>query len=144
MKKRGDLARQMIQEKDNEIIEIKKLLTNNNDNRNNTSTNSSTNNYTTINLDAPNDINSKLTSYDSNVTNSNINTEQSYIYLRKAFSGFVKAKRDVELENLGRVIVALLCFDDNERQDVLQAITQMGINIYIYSFIINLLQLLIS
>ena len=139
MKKRGDLARQMIQEKDNEIIEIKKLLTNNNENRNNTSTNSSTtnsstNNYTTINLDAPNDIN-KLTSYDSNVTNSNINTEQSYIYLRKAFSGFVKAKRDVELENLGRVIVALLCFDDNERQDVLQAIAQMGINIYLYLFI---------
>ena len=143
MKKRGDLARQMIQEKDNEIIEIKKLLNNNNENRNNTSTSSSTNNYTTINLDAPNDI-TKLTSYDSNVTNSNINTEQTYIYLRQAFSGFVKAKRDVELENLGRVIVALLCFDDNERQDVLQAIAQMGINIYIYSFIINFLLLLIS
>lgn len=132
IKKRGDLARNMIQEKDNEIIEIKKLI-NNNDSK---TTSGYSNSYNNTNTTKTNNDVSKIISHDNTTTtnNDNINTEQSYIYLRQAFMGFVKARNDTELENLGRVVVALLSYDDREKQDVLQAITIMGKNIAYYYY----------
>ena len=95
IKKRGDLARQMIQEKDNEI----KRLSNSNVSSMITE-NRTTSNSTTAT------INSNISTETSNdMKLGNINAEQSFIYLRQAFSAFTKAKRDVELENLGKIIL---------------------------------------
>ena len=102
IKKRGDIARQMIQEKDNEIKRLSNSNVSSINTDNKTITNVTTNsNNNNINTETNNDI-SKIP-YNS-TTNVNINTEQSFTYLRQAFSGFVKAKRDAELENLGKYI----------------------------------------
>ena len=47
-------------------------------------------------------------------------------YLRKAFSGFVRAKHGSEMVTLGRVICEILHLDRQEQDTVMEAITRLA------------------
>ena len=52
--------------------------------------------------------------------------EQRLLYLRQAFCRFFKAKAGVEMENLGRVICAILGLSESEQQVVMESISKMA------------------
>eukprot|EP01041_Mallomonas_annulata_P003557 gene3557-7077_t len=51
--------------------------------------------------------------------------EQKITYLKSAFCGFVLAKKSVEMQNLGRVICAILGLEPEEHARVTEAITKL-------------------
>ncbi len=52
--------------------------------------------------------------------------EQRLLYLRQAFCRFFKAKAGVEMENLGRVICAILGLSDDEHTMVMDSISKIA------------------
>jgi hypothetical protein len=51
--------------------------------------------------------------------------EQKIAYLRQAFCGFVKAKHEAEMENLGRVICAILGLSPEEQASIMEHISRL-------------------
>lgn len=52
--------------------------------------------------------------------------EQRLMYLRQAFCGFFKAKQGVEMQNLARVMCAILGVSPEEQATILESIDRMG------------------
>jgi hypothetical protein len=52
--------------------------------------------------------------------------EMRLLYLRQAFCGFFKAKAGVEMENLGRVICAILGLSADEQTAVMESISKIA------------------
>lgn len=52
--------------------------------------------------------------------------EQRLIYLRQAFVGFVKAKHNSEMQNLGRVICAILALSPAEEASIMESISTIA------------------
>jgi hypothetical protein len=48
------------------------------------------------------------------------------MYLRQAFCGFFKAKQGVEMQNLARVMCAILGVSPEEQATILESIDRMG------------------
>ncbi len=59
-------------------------------------------------------------------------------YLRKAFIGFFRAKKEVEMQHLGRVICAILCLSVEEQDQVMRGIGLMTPSINLNSTIESL------
>jgi hypothetical protein len=51
--------------------------------------------------------------------------EQRLLYLRQAFCGFFRAKQGVEMQNLARVMCAILGLSPEERAEVLESIERL-------------------
>jgi hypothetical protein len=51
--------------------------------------------------------------------------EQRLLYLRQAFCGFFKAKQEVEMQHLGRVICAILGVSGEEQATIMDSICKL-------------------
>jgi hypothetical protein len=51
--------------------------------------------------------------------------EQRIVYLRQAFTGFFRAKKEVEMQHLGRVICAILELAADEQALVMEGISKL-------------------
>lgn len=51
--------------------------------------------------------------------------EQRLLYLRQAFCGFFRAKQGVEMQNLARVMCAILGVDDAEQAVIMESIARL-------------------
>jgi hypothetical protein len=51
--------------------------------------------------------------------------EQRLIYLRQAFCGFFRAKKEVEMQHLGRVICAILGVTSEEQAAIMDSICRL-------------------
>ncbi len=62
----------------------------------------------------------------SSSSSSSVDREQRITYLKQAICGFFKAKKSVEMQNLGRVICAILALDAEEQACVMESISRLA------------------
>jgi hypothetical protein len=110
MKKRGDLARQLLLKKEEELKAVIEGVSQNQ---------KAINNREGIKQ-------SKLSSPSRTVVESESGWEQKSIYLKKAFLEFMKAKGSNEMRNLGRVICAILDLDSADQTNVMENIDRIA------------------